>query len=321
MSSTTASHLDARALPPLNMLRAFDAVARHLSVTRAAQALCVTPGAVSHQVKALEDWLGLALVMREGRHLALTPAGRQYAAEVVPALDRLAEATLRLRTPPARPSLTVCVMPSFATQWLIPRLSDFCAQWPAVDVHLVTTAPHLDFDPLAYDLSLRCLSEAELAQLRLRTAWQAVRLGVFMADALTPVCSLAYAQAQGVHAPADLPRLGLVHSRSTPMAWPDWVMQAGVSGVDVQAGSWFDHVHQAVQAAAQGLGLAVASWPVVRHLPGLTAPWPDLALRTQAYHWIRPPRSGPVDDLAQAFADWLCAQGADDGPPLVTSAA
>lgn len=310
--------LDPRALPPLNMLRAFDAVARHMSVTRAAQALCVTPGAVSHQVKALEDWLGLALLRREGRQLGLTPMGRQYAAEIVPALDALAEATARLRAPAVRPSLTVCVMPSFATQWLIPRLTDFCARWPGLDVHLVTTVSHLDFDPTAYDLSLRCLSAAERAQLRSRAVSQVVRLGVFMADALTPVCSTGYAQAHALSSPADVARLGLLHSRSTPMAWPDWMAQAGVSGVDAAAGSWFDHVHQAVQAAAQGLGLAVASWPVVRHLPGLTAPWPALALQTQAYHWIRPQRSGSVDVLAQAFVDWLSEQGAADDPLLTT---
>lgn len=313
MPSTNVPNLDVRALPPLNMLRAFDAVARHLSVTRAAQALCVTPGAVSHQVKALEDWLGLALLAREGRRVALTPAGRQYAAEVVPALDRLAEATARLRAPAARPSLTVCVMPSFATQWLIPRLGDFCTRWPDLDVHLVTTAPHLDFDPLAYDLSLRCLSPAELGQLRLRSAWQAVQLGVFMPDALTPVCSPGYAQAQGLVSLADLPRLGLVHSRSTPMAWPEWVAEAGVPGVDTAAGFWFDHVHQAVQAAVQGLGLAVASWPVVRHTPGLFAPWAALALRTQSYHWIRPHRSGPREVVVQAFCEWLCQEGQADG--------
>ena len=181
----------ARRLPSVNMLRAFEAAARHRSVTKAANELNVTQSAVSHQIKALEAWLGVTLVVREGRQLGLTPHGTAYLPSLSSAFDLMADATARIQRLTQRRVLSVNALSTLSAQWLIPQLAGFCARVPNVDVQLATTASVLDFGPADFDVSLRCLSEAELAMLRARPAWRGVQFGAFLPDALTPLCSPA----------------------------------------------------------------------------------------------------------------------------------
>src|SRR3954454_3458935 len=125
-----------RSLPPLNALRAFEAAARHLSFTAAASELNVTQAAVSHQIKALEDRLGLKLFRRAGRGLLLTEAAQAYLAEITGAFDRMAGATQRLHQPDAAGLLSATVLPSFAAKWLLPRLGRFRAAHPEIDLRI-----------------------------------------------------------------------------------------------------------------------------------------------------------------------------------------
>lgn len=305
----------ARRLPSLNMLRAFEAAARHRSVTRAADELHVTQSAVSHQIKALEGWLGVALVTRDGRQLALTAEGAAYLPSLSGAFDLMADATARVGRQSRRHTLSVNAMPTLAAQWLIPRLSTFCAQVPEVDVQLATTVNVLDFGPAAFDVSIRCLSAEELAMLRARPGWQDVRFGAFLPDALTPVCSPALlTRSPAPKKPGDLSRHTLLHSRSTPMVWRDWLAAAGVGKLRPAGEVVFDHAHLAVQAAVQGMGFALGNPDLVADsvASGLLAmPFRKWTTHEKEFYWILPPRS--ADDRNElAFCDWLQASGHTD---------
>jgi LysR family glycine cleavage system transcriptional activator len=307
MSSSHASTTPRR-LPSLNMLRAFEAAARLASVTRAADELHVTQSAVSHQIKQLEAWLGVPLVTRDGRRLALTAQGAAYLPSLNTAFDLLAQATAGIERQAHRARLTVNALPTLTAQWLIPRLPRFCAQVPAVDVQLVTTAGVLDFDPAAFDVSLRCLSAAELAALQARPGWRGVAVGRFLPDAVTPVCSADWlARAGALAKPADLRRHTLLHSRSTPQLWRQWLALAGAGRMRPAGELVFDHAHLAVQAAAQGLGVALGSPQLVADVLAsglLVAPFADLLLHDKDFYWIRPERVAD-DAAALAFCAWL----------------
>lgn len=301
-----------RRLPSLNALRAFEAAARLGSVTRAAQELHVTQSAVSHQVKELESWLGVALVARDGRRLGLTAQGAAYLPSLSSAFDLLAQATARVERQSHRARLTVNAQPTIAAQWLIPRLSGFCARMPDVDVQLLTTAGGLDFDPAAFDLSLRCLSAEERAALQARAGWRGVAMGRFMPDAVTPLCSPAWLDRAGPLAgPADLQQHTLLHARSAPQRWRQWFAVAGAGGGRAAGELVFDHAHLAVQAAMQGLGVALGSPDLSADALRsglLVAPFAQTLLDDRHYHWILPARSAD-DPRARAFCDWLQAEG------------
>lgn len=297
-----------RRLPPLNMLRAFEAAGRLLSVTQAAHELSVTQSAVSHQIKALEEWLGVALVQREGRGLALTPPGAAYLPGLTSALDLMAQSTAGIERPTRRNTLAVNATSTFATQWLIPRLAAFCAQMPGLDVQLVTTVGHLDFEPADYDVSIRCFADGELAVLQQRTPWRGISAGTFLPDVLTPVCSPALlAGGKAVHRPQDLARHTLLHSRSTPLVWQQWLQEAGLQGIQPAGDLVFDHAHLSVQAAIQGLGVALGNPRFLGEAlaSGLLAmPFPELLSGDKKYYWMLSPRAAQ-DAASVAFCGWL----------------
>lgn len=313
--ASNAPAMPPRRLPSLNMLRAFEAAARLQSVTRAAQELSVTQSAVSHQIKALEEWLGVALVRREGRQLALTPQGTAYLPGLSSAFDLMAHATSRI-APLTRRSgaLSVNAMPTLSAQWLIPQLAGFCAQRPHTDVRLATTVSMLDFEPAAFDVSVRCLSAVELVMLRARPAWRGVVFGSFLPDALTPVCSPALlARTEPLATPLDLRRHTLLVSRSAPLVWQDWLHGAGLPPIRPAGELVFDHAHLGVQAAMQGLGVALANpYLVADAMAGglLVAPFPTVRLHEKEFYWILAPQSVDDED-AQAFCDWLQQCGRD----------
>src|SRR6058998_1277574 len=144
-----------RRLPPLNALKAFEAAARHVSFTRAAEELCVTQGAVSHQVKALESELGVKLFNRERQRLIITEAGRQYLAVVRDALDRLAVGTERLVQRQTSGVLTISTSPDFAAKWLVHRLGRFAEAHPHIDLRVSASVQHIDFAREDIDLAIR----------------------------------------------------------------------------------------------------------------------------------------------------------------------
>jgi LysR family glycine cleavage system transcriptional activator len=298
-----------RRLPPLNMLRAFEAAARLESVTRAAQELNVTQSAVSHQIKALEAWLGFTLVQRQGRKLALTDLGAAYLPGLSEAFDRMAQATARLQRMTQRQTLCVNSTSSLASQWLIPRLSAFCAQVPTVDVQLVTTASLFDFDPAAFDVSIRCFTPDELRKDKTRPAWRGITCGSFLPHLLTPVCTpaLLAADTLPLRTPADLVGHTLLHSRSNPQAWAKWLEAAAMPDLQPKSSLMFDHIHLTAHAALQGLGIALGNPHFLADELAsglLVLPLSDLVTDQKSYYWLVPPNAETNPGVA-AFCDWL----------------
>lgn len=304
--------LTQRRLPSMNMLRAFEAAARRESVTLAAQELHVTQSAVSHQIKALEDWLGVKLVQRIGRRLGLTLEGAAYLPSLSSAFDLMAQATGRIARQTRRNTLSVNSMASLSAQWLIPKLTGFCAEVPEVDVQLSTTVSAFDFDPAAHDVSIRCISENDLAALLRRDKWQGVQVGAFLPESLTPLCSPALlASALPLAEPGDLGRHTLLCSRSTPLVWQDWLSAAGVPRLRPANMLTFDHSHLAVQAAIQGMGVTLGNRHQLADVLGsglLVLPFPALEIDHKNVYWILPPHAAR-NPHALAFCEWLQAIG------------
>ncbi|WP_394787983.1 transcriptional regulator GcvA [Rhodoferax sp.] len=302
----------ARPLPPMNMLRAFEAAARWESVTLAAQELHVTQSAVSHQIKALEAWLGVALVQRNGRGLGLTAEGFAYFPSLRSAFDQIASATTRLQRPQRKNALSVNSMASLSAEWLIPQLASFCAEVPGVDVQLATTVHFAEFDPAAYDVSIRCFTEPELAALRQRAPWRSIQFGAFLANTLTPVCSPQLLRGgTPLKTPADLQNYTLLHSRSTALVWQDWLSAAGLPQLQAKHVVTFDHAHLAVQAAVQGMGIALGNPPQLRaELDSglLHTPFPEHMLSDRTNYWIMAPQAAQ-NPHAVAFCAWLQRNG------------
>lgn len=305
MSETSSSRR--RRLPPLHHLRAFEAAARHGSITRAADELHVTQSAVSHLVKALEAHLDVKLVARQGRTIVLTEAGQVYYPELEAALDRMARATERIVERAVRPMLSVNVTSSFATRWLIPRLASFCASRPQIEVRLATTERMLDFNPHRFDVSIRCIDKTALPTLRQRRDWHSVDALPFLAETKFPVCSPALLRERPLRVPADMRRHTLLHARSSPEAWCEWRAAADACGVEAVGGLTFDNLHFALQAASRGLGLAMGSRPLAQEALDdgtLVAPFPGIESSPKQYHIIRATGTSQRPEVA-AFCAWL----------------
>jgi LysR family glycine cleavage system transcriptional activator len=298
-----------RRLPPLHNLRAFEAAARNGSITRAAAELNVTQSAVSHQVKALEAYLGVTLIQRRGREIALTAAGLAYYPELESALDRIAQATERISYEKPRASLTINVTSSFATRWLIPRLSSFCGMHPEIDVRLATTEKWLEFNPQMFDASIRCFDGPTLRMLQKRRDWEDVSTERFLDETKFPVCSPELLRGKPLKKLADLRHHTLLHANSTPHAWREWLAAAGAGRVDPQAGLTFDNLHFSLQAATRGLGIAIGSRLLTQEELDngtLVIPFPGIESDPQSYHVIWPASAARKSEIA-AFCNWLVA--------------
>lgn len=236
-------------LPPLTALRTFEAAARHLSFTRAAEELCVTQTAVSHQVKQLEEHLGLTLFRRGPRHLTLTEDGQAWAREMRDVFGRLAEANRRLRARARnpRPVLAVTVIPSFAARWLVPRLGRFMALHPEVDVHVSPEARLVDLGVEPFDVGIR-YGEG---------GYKGLLVEKLAADALIVVCAPSLCARGKLTSPEDLRRHVLLHDDDAD-AWPRWLTRNRVRGVDGSRGSVVTDSSMLVAAAIEGHGVALA---------------------------------------------------------------
>jgi LysR family glycine cleavage system transcriptional activator len=244
-------------LPSLNALRAFEAAARHLSLTRAARELHVTPAAVSHQVKALEADLGVSLLRRVKGEFVLTETARTVLPVLSAGFDRIAEAARRLRADEARRFLTVSVGPTFAANWLVRRLGAFKAAFPEIDVRLQTTDEVADFARDGVDIGIR-FGAGDYPGLR------AIRL---FDEEIFPVCSPELLRrGPPLVRPADLAGHTLLHvewswamTKGEPLDWQMWLRAAGAEQVDATRGPRFSYTSFALQAAVDGQGLALGS--------------------------------------------------------------
>ena len=291
---------DFPSLPPLNALRTFEVAARQLSFTRAAQELCVTQTAISHQVKQLEAHLGCALFLRGSHGLALTKEGAAWAHELREVFARLHEANRRLRgrTRRERPLVAVSVIPSFAARWLVPRLGQFFAKHPGIDVRVSPNEQLVDFAQEPIDLGIRFgfghypgLSVEKLAD-----------------DALVVVCAPALLKRRRLVVPEDLRRHVLLHD-DEPEGWPHWLASRGLHGVDSERGSVLTDSSMLLTAAVDGQGVALARYSLASDelaAGRLVLPFPKLPPTPlpRAYY-LAAPRENLRRAPVAAFRDWL----------------
>lgn len=296
-----------RRLPPLGAVRAFEAAARHLHFTRAADELAVTQAAISHQVHLLEDWLGQPLFERRGRMLTLTPTGTAYLAELTPALDRIATASTKARRPVAGP-VRLTALPSLATRWLLPHLPAFQAAHPGLDLQLTTTADLWDGRDPRFDLGLRSGPGG----------WPGLTAALLATETLTPLCSPALRQSLPTPCtPPDLLRLPLLHD--TPKgSWGRWFTAAGYPDLPVPTGLNLSDSALTLQAAADGQGvvlgrlfLAAADLRSGR----LVMPCPDHRIPNDYSYWlVWPPRHDSTPAIA-TVRNWILSVTQDETAP------
>jgi LysR family glycine cleavage system transcriptional activator len=297
-----------RSLPPLNALRSFDAAARHQSFTRAADELCVTQGAVSHQVKALEAELGLKLFNRERQGLMITEAGRDYLAIVQDAFDRLALGTDRLLERQRSGVITVSTSPDFAAKWLVGRLGRFAETYPEIELKVSATMHHVDFAREDVDLAIRHGSGN----------WLGLDAVNLCAEELFAVCSPALLHSRnGIHKPEDLRQFPLLHLNDR-RDWSRWLVAAGGSSGGMLQGPIFNHASMLIDAAIDGQGVALARTALAAMdlLNGrLVRPF-HTALRLSNTYWIVCPKATRALPKIVAFRDWLMAEAAADARKL-----
>lgn len=293
-----------RPIPPLNPLRAFEAAARHLSFTRAAEEMCVTPSAVSHQVKVLEDNLGITLFVRDTKSLVLTSAGKAYLPGVQEAFRQLVQATYRVQRERQVPALKVNLPPTFAVKWLMPRMGRFMARHPDIDLRVSTSKNISDFTRDDVDVEVRYG----------RGDYPGLHAELCLPVEVSPVCSPALLQGPVPLASVDdLRHHTLLHDDSTyddvsNPDWATWLAHAGASGIDTSRGPSFWPSHLVINAAILGLGVALAkrNWFSDDIAEGrLVEPFPELALPVQFAYYLVYPEERVEDARIQAFMTWV----------------
>jgi DNA-binding transcriptional LysR family regulator len=302
-------------MPSLDLLRGFEAAARHLSFTRAAEEMFLTQSALSRQVLLLEDQLGTPLFERRHRELRLTDAGQVLLVTAKNVLDELARAVARIRRDETTQPLTVSTNMPFATLWLIPRLSRFRTRYPEIDVFISADDRIVDLEREQIDLAVRYCSEAMAPP-------GAPRL---FGERLMPVCAPALARdpARPLKKPEDLARHVLLHldderGRFAWLNWSAWLAAIGIHDLKPAGSLRFNHSAEAMQAAADGLGVALGRVPLINSLlkqRKLVAPFPDRYATTRAYFVVASSRAAKRPG-AQAFIDWLLEEVAVDAAEM-----
>ncbi|MBF0392974.1 MAG: transcriptional regulator GcvA [Alphaproteobacteria bacterium] len=286
--------------PPLGALRVFEAAGRHLSFKAAAAELGLTPSAVSHSVHALEDWLGLALFHRANRGLSLTADGAAYLPAVRQSFEILERATADLPGRPQAGRLVVSGAPSFTSRWLLPLLPRFTERHPDIEVTLDTRHRMVEFPRDGVDVAIRMAHEP--------AGWGDVHAEPLARERLIPVC--APDLAARLKTPADLAGQTLLHVSAVADDWASWARAAGVLGLDLSRGLRFDAVHLALDAAVQGLGVAMGRLPLVaRDLDtGRLAPLFGPPLPCGSAYWLVAGPSWAKRPEIAAFRQWLLAE-------------
>jgi len=286
-------------LPPLPALRAFEAAARHLSFTRAADELHVTQAAVSYQIKSLEDALGVRLFQRLTRRLRLTDEGQELLPVVSTAFDELGAVVDRIAARRSSGPLTVALRPYFAARWLSPRLSRFWRLHPEIELRLHHTHAVLDFGREDIDLAVRWG----------RGDWRDGEVELLLRTELVAVCSPRLLAGRPVREPADLAHHTLLNDADFDL-WPQWLRAAGAEGIDPTGGPKIDDSNVRMQAAIDGQGFDVAPRGLVEEeIAAGRLVSPFAARLTDYAYYVVYPRQATENPRVCAFRDWLLAEG------------
>jgi LysR family glycine cleavage system transcriptional activator len=288
-------------LPSLNGLRAFEAAARHMSFTRAAAELNVTQTAISHQIRRLEEQLGIPLFIRRNRALELTREARDYLPSIRSAFEDLHRATARLRRVDPEGPLTVSTTASLASKWLVPRVAAFQDANPGIEVRITTSAHLVNFRREEVDLAVRYGLGS----------WLGLRADWLMAEHLFPVCSPALlSDANPLRVPEDLAHHTLLHTSISREDWQLWLTAAGLPReIATRRGLTFDQAFMAVQAAIEGLGVALGRSQFVEAdmaAGRLVAPFDVVLPQDAGYYVVAPEETADTPKIAR-FRDWLIA--------------
>lgn len=294
-----------RRLPPLNALRAFEAAARHLSFTRAADELSVTPGAISQQVKLLEDTVGVGLFRRDPKGLSLTEAGQAALPCMRDGFDRLAAATRLMTQERNSGRLAVSVAPSFASKWLVPRLDQFNSLHPDIDVYV-----HADMDVVDF-----ALDDVDVAIRYGRGDYPGLTAELLMKERIVPVCAPSLLTGdKPLHQLDDLAGHTLLHDGGHDneiATWAMWLRAAG-SDLDGTRGPRFNQSSLVIEAAVAGRGVALAKYALALadlEAARLVIPFEITTPTDFAYWLVHPPAKASLPEV-KAFKAWVATEAA-----------
>lgn len=293
------------AIPPLTALRAFEAAARHMSLTKAAAELNVTPGAVSHQLRGLEAMLGVSLFERGVRKIALTPAGKMLYPGLQRGFSQILEAVADLRQSGNQQVLVVSASPGLTSKWLVPRLYRFASACPDIDVRISSSLQNANFTTDGVNVAVRNLptgarSDASLVVEKL------------VEITLVPVCSPRLVEGGSLPTPHALSKMPLIHDdtlaqRATVPTWADWFAAAKVENIDLRRGLRFDSPDHALNAATEGAGILLAA-DLLAHddlrSGRLVIPVPLALPSGRGYYLVYPKRERRRPSV-QAFRNWI----------------
>lgn len=306
-----------RELPPLLALRAFDAAGRHLSFSKAAQELCVTQGAISRQIKILEEFLGVPLFRRLTSRVELTAFGREYLAITSAALEQIAGATRRTLQQPKE--LSVSLLPSISTLWLFQRLGSFTRAYPEIQLHVSSSLDPVCFKRDGVDVALRVGKVPGLTyptsgpqiNFQMVDDWTGVNAMHLWDDHVTPVCARRLLeQARPLKRPQDLQHFPLIHNAARPDCWSAWLRANAASGIDGTSSLKVGHSFLAVLAARDCQGIACVPTIEVEALEwrdDLVCPFESTVRSAGAYYLLTPSESAKPAEV-ELFANWLSAQ-------------
>ncbi len=285
-----------RFLPSLSLLTAFQAAARTGSITAAARELDLTQSAVSRQIKALENQLGVELFLRERQTIRLTVAGDSYAREIREALRRISSASLNLRANPHGGTLNLAILPTFGARWLAPRLGQFLATNPGITINLVTRLSPFDFRLDSIDAAIH-FGDA---------VWPGAELTLLMREETIPACSPDFKQAHEIQAPSDLLHVPLLHLTTRPDAWERWFTETGVVFENLH-GMLFDQFATASQAAIGGLGVALLPTFLIQDelARGELVAAVDRPMQSAQRYYLAFPRERAAYPPLVAFREWI----------------
>jgi LysR family glycine cleavage system transcriptional activator len=292
-------------LPPLKSVVAFEVVARHANISKAAEELNLTPSAVSHQITNLENYVGLKLFERTYRGVILTQAGERYQQSLAGALALIASAGQNARADDGIEILRVHAAPSFASLWLMPRLSAFRLAHPDISIRLSASHMHMDFSRGEVDIDIRYGA----------VRWADLHVKTIFTEEIMPLISPGLAAQLQLRNPQDLLQQNLIFSEVNLVQWPQWFAAHGVQVSPSQYALSFDRAYLAIEAAAQGLGIALDSATLAQDFlkRGQLAPaFPDQKnIRVHAHHLVYPAPHGKWAKV-ERFTNWLLAQAEQD---------
>ena len=297
-------------LPPLNAVRTFEAAGRNLSFTLAARELNVTPGAVSRQVKLLEEFLGTRLFERANREVKLTAAGSAYLEELTEAFSRVNAATARFTEARGDQKLRLSSSITFTLRWLIPRLITFHAAYPGSQIQLTTSLKPIDFRMDDVDVAIRLGSGK----------WRNSVSHYLISSDLVPVCSPSLLKERVLRSVDDLSSHTLLHSTARPFNWSIWLKGAGAADLEASRGIYFESSSLALQAAVEGMGVAIGQVALISEdlqTGRLVMPFDTVVTEENAFYVLYA-EGATRNKTLQRFCDWVLKEG---GRPLLPGCA